>query len=113
VAGSLLTGLVVSLLLVAAPFVPAEEATVTGAVLLGFALGYALLSVLSARCTDQAQRWAVFPAAFMGFGGLLLLVFGSAVDPCSAGRGLPPCWRWWYGWPCSPGVTCAVAVDPG
>ena len=81
VAGSLMTGLVVALLLVAAPFVPAEEATITGAVLLGFALGWALLSVLSARFTDQPQPWAVFPAAFMGFGGLLLLVFGSSVDP--------------------------------
>jgi len=81
VAASLLTGLVAALLLAAAPFVPNEEANVTGAVLLGFALGWALLAVLSARLTDQPQSWAVVPAVFMGVGGLLLLLFGSSVDP--------------------------------
>jgi pimeloyl-ACP methyl ester carboxylesterase len=79
--GSLTTGLVAALLLVAAPFVPAEEATITGAVLCGFGLGWAMLAVLSARMTDQPQAWAAVPAAFMGLGGLLLLVFGSSVDP--------------------------------
>jgi hypothetical protein len=77
----LTTGLIAALLLVTAPFVPAEEATVTGAVLCGFALGWAMLAVLSARMTDQRQAWAAAPAAFMGFGGMLRLVFGSAVDP--------------------------------
>jgi pimeloyl-ACP methyl ester carboxylesterase len=81
VAGSLTAGFVAALLLVAAPFVPAEEAAVTGAVLCGFALGWAMLSVLSVRFTDQPQAWAAVPAAFMGMGGLLLLVFGSSVDP--------------------------------
>jgi pimeloyl-ACP methyl ester carboxylesterase len=81
VAGTLTTGLVAALLLVAAPIVPAEEATVTGAVLLGFALGWALLSVLSGRFTEQPQAWAAVPAVFMGLCGLLLLVFDSSVDP--------------------------------
>ena len=79
--GSLATGLVAALLLVAAPFVPDEEPAITGAVLCGFALGWAMLAVLSVRLTDQPQAWAAVPAAFMGLGGLLLLVFGSAVDP--------------------------------
>src|SRR5918995_3048305 len=79
VAGSLATGLVAALLLVAAPFIPAEENDVTGAVLCGFALGWAMLAVLSVRFTDQPQRWAAAPALFMGLGGLLLLVFGSSV----------------------------------
>src|SRR4051794_23788398 len=78
VAGSLATGLVVALLLVAAPFIPAEESAVTGAVLCGFALGWAMLAVLSVRFTDQPQRWAAAPALFMVLGGLLL-VFGSSV----------------------------------
>jgi pimeloyl-ACP methyl ester carboxylesterase len=81
VAGSLLCGLVAALLLVAAPFVPAEEATITGAVLCGCALGWATLGLLSMRFTDQPQAWAVAPAVFMGLGGLLLLVFGASVDP--------------------------------
>ena len=79
VAGSLVTGLVVGLLLVAAPFIEPDERDVTGALLLGFAVGWAMLAVLSERFTDQPQRWAVAPAAFMGVAGLLLIVFGSTV----------------------------------
>jgi pimeloyl-ACP methyl ester carboxylesterase len=79
VAGSLATGLVAALLLASAPFIPAEERAVTGAVLCGFALGWAMLAVLSVRFTDQPQRWAVAPALFMGLSGLLLVGFGSPV----------------------------------
>ena len=78
--GSLTAGLVAALLLVAAPFIPDEEPAITGAVLCGFALGWAMLAVLSVRWTNQPQVWAAVPAAFMGLGGLLLLVFGSAAD---------------------------------
>jgi pimeloyl-ACP methyl ester carboxylesterase len=79
VAGSLATGLVAALLLVAAPSIPAEESHLTGAVLCGFALGWAMLAVLSVRFTDQPQRWAAAPALLMGLGGLLLVGFGSSV----------------------------------
>jgi pimeloyl-ACP methyl ester carboxylesterase len=79
VAGSLATGLVAAVLLAVAPFIPAEEPAVTGAVLCGFALGWAMLVVLSVRFTDQPQRWAVAPALFMGLGGLLLVGVGSPV----------------------------------
>src|SRR4029450_6540297 len=58
VAGSLATGLVAAVLLAGAPFIPAEEPAITGAVLCGFALGWAMLAVLSVRFTDQPQRWA-------------------------------------------------------
>jgi pimeloyl-ACP methyl ester carboxylesterase len=74
------TGLVAALLLVFAPFIPPEESAITGAVLCGFALGWAMLAVLSVRFTDQPQRWAAAPALVMGLGGLLLLVFGSSVQ---------------------------------
>ncbi len=77
VAGSLFAGLIAALLLAAAPFIPADESHMTGAVLCGFALGWAMLAVLSVRFTDQPQRWAIAPALFMGISGLLLLVFGS------------------------------------
>jgi len=76
----LVTGLVVGLLLVAAPFIPAEESELTGALLCGFALGWAMLAVLSVRFSDQPQRWAAAPALFLGLGGLLLVVFGSGVQ---------------------------------
>jgi pimeloyl-ACP methyl ester carboxylesterase len=79
VAGSLAIGLVAALLLPFAPFIPAEESATTGALLCGFALGWAMLAVLSVRFTDQPQRWAVAPALFMGLGGLLLIAFGSTV----------------------------------
>ena len=79
VAGSLATGLVAAVLLAGAPFIPAEESAVTGAVLCGFALGWAMLAVLSVRFTDQPQRWAAAPALLMGVGGLLLVGFGSPV----------------------------------
>jgi pimeloyl-ACP methyl ester carboxylesterase len=77
VAGALSAGIVAAVLLVFAPFIAHEESAVTGAVLCGFALGWALLAVLSVRFTDQPQRWAAAPATFMGLGGLLLLGFGS------------------------------------
>ncbi|HJQ94964.1 MAG TPA: alpha/beta hydrolase [Acidimicrobiia bacterium] len=77
--GSLAIGLVVGLLLVAAPFIPAAESEVTGALLSGWALGWAMLALLSVRFSDQPQRWAAAPALFMGLGGLLLLGFGSSV----------------------------------
>jgi pimeloyl-ACP methyl ester carboxylesterase len=80
VAGALTTGLVAALLLVAAPFVPDDEPAIAGAALCGFGLGWATLSVLSMRLTDQPQAWAAVPALFMGVGGLLLILFGSSVD---------------------------------
>jgi pimeloyl-ACP methyl ester carboxylesterase len=80
VAGSLAAGLVAALLFVAIPFIPADESGVTGAVLCGFAVGWATLAVLSVRFTDQPQRWAAVPALFMGLGGVLLILFGSGMD---------------------------------
>ena len=37
-----------------------------------------MLAVLSARYTDQPQRWAAAPAMLMGVGGVALLAFGPA-----------------------------------
>ena len=53
VAASLATGLVAALALVAAPFIPTKENVLTGVVLLAFALGWALLAVLSVRFSDN------------------------------------------------------------
>ena len=78
VAVSLATGFLAALLLAAAPFVPATESGVTGAILVGFALGWVMLAVLSVRFTHQPQMWAFAPALFMGLGGVLLLAFGSS-----------------------------------
>lgn len=80
VAGSLAAGLVAAALLILAPLGPATQSAVTGSVLCGLALGWAMLAVLSARFTDRPQRWAFAPALLMGLSGLLLVVFGSPVQ---------------------------------
>lgn len=80
VAGSLSVGLLASALLAAAPVIPATESGVTGAILVGLALGWASLAVLSVWFTDRPQRWAAAPAMFMGLGGSLLMAFGSPLQ---------------------------------
>jgi hypothetical protein len=80
VAGSLAAGVLTAGLLATAPFIPATESGVTGAILLGLALGWAMVAVLSVRFTDQSQRWAAAPALFMGLGGFLLLAFGAPMQ---------------------------------
>ena len=62
IAGSLLAGIAAAIALVAVPFADGGEATVTGAILLGFAIGWAVLAVLSTR-RDASHRWAAAPAA--------------------------------------------------
>ena len=89
VAGCLFAGLVTAIVLFAFLRRP-EEHVVTGTVLLGFAFGWALLALLSARLTDQPQRWAVAPAALMAVSGAALLIFApsAARSARSAGCGL-------------------------
>jgi pimeloyl-ACP methyl ester carboxylesterase len=66
VIGSGAVGLIAALLLTLVVFAGAREHVITGALLVGFALGWAMLAVLSARRTDQPQRWALVPAVAMG-----------------------------------------------
>lgn len=80
VVASLAAGFLAALLLALAPFIRNQESEVTGAVLCGFALGWAMLAFLSVRFTGQPQRWALVPALFMGVGGTLLVFFGSPAD---------------------------------
>jgi pimeloyl-ACP methyl ester carboxylesterase len=68
-AASLLAGLVLAVVVVTAPVIPPRENSLVAGVLLAFALGWVVLAVLSARFTDQPQRWAAAPAAFMGLAG--------------------------------------------
>jgi len=74
VAGSLLGGIASATTLVALPFAGGSEATITGAILLGFAIGWALLALLSTRLGDGAQRWAAVPAAALGLSGAALII---------------------------------------
>ena len=87
VALSMAAGLIAAVLLVGMPFVPANEHALTGVVLLGFALGWALLAVLSVRFSDQPQRWAAVPATFMAVAGSSM---GSAASKIAGAPHMTP-----------------------
>jgi pimeloyl-ACP methyl ester carboxylesterase len=77
VAGSLVVGLISAAVLVIAPFMPATEDGVTGAILIGFAVGWTMMAALAALLTNQPQRWTLVPALFMAASGLVLILFGE------------------------------------
>src|SRR6266516_6300062 len=80
VAGSMFSGLVVSLVLVVGLFGGAQEHVIMGTALLGWALGWALLAVLSIRWSHQPQRWAIVPATLAALAGASLLIFRPDAD---------------------------------
>jgi pimeloyl-ACP methyl ester carboxylesterase len=73
IAGSLATGAAGAAVLTLVVVGGAPEPVITGAALLGFALGWAMLAVLSARLTNQPQSWAWGPAAGLAATGLGLM----------------------------------------
>jgi pimeloyl-ACP methyl ester carboxylesterase len=87
VALSLVTGFGAAFVFAFLPFVAVTEGAITGAILCGFAVGWAALSLFSSRLTGRPQRWALAPALLMGIGGVLLVTFGS---PMRAALG----WVW-------------------
>jgi pimeloyl-ACP methyl ester carboxylesterase len=56
------------------PFAGGSEATITGAILIGFAIGWALLAQLSVRFGDGSYRWAAVPAVALGLSGAALVI---------------------------------------
>ena len=54
-------------------FPGAAEHTITGSALVAFAVGWAILAVLTTRFTNQPQRWARVPAAAMAVTGIALI----------------------------------------
>jgi pimeloyl-ACP methyl ester carboxylesterase len=80
VVASLAAGVLVALVLVAAPFNEPRENVLTGMVLLGFAFGWAMLAVLSQLFSDQPQRWAAAPALFFALAGVISLIGSEAVN---------------------------------
>ena len=75
VAGSLTAGAMTALVLTLVVFAGGTESVITGSMLVGFGLGWALIAVITERHTNQPQRWAAVPAAAMAATGLALLVF--------------------------------------
>jgi hypothetical protein len=55
----MLTGLALAGVVLIAPLIPARATSLTGAILMAFGLGWALLAVLSIRFTDS------YPAAWV------------------------------------------------
>ena len=101
IAGSLVTGLVAAAVLTLVVFAGAGEHVITGSALLGFAVGWAMLAVLSIRMTNQPQRWAFVPAAAMAVTGLGLLAFAPDDGALTAAG-----WVW-------PPVLLALAIWMG
>ncbi len=84
VAGSLITGSVVALVLVIGPLGGAQEHVIMGTALLGFALGWTLLAVFSMLWTDQPQPWAAVPAGLTALAGASLLIFAPDANAFNA-----------------------------
>ena len=76
---SLIIGFVVAVVLVVGAFAGAPENVISGTAMLGCALGWGLLAMLSVRWTDQPQRWAAVPAGLMALTGLVFLLWSHIV----------------------------------
>ena len=106
-------GLVLAVLLVSSPGRAGGGVRLTGVVLLGFAVGWASLAVLSVRFTDQPQRWAAAPAVFMGSP---VWLHSAGPPPCterSAGCGRRSCSCSWSGCSCGSAGSCAAGAHGG
>jgi pimeloyl-ACP methyl ester carboxylesterase len=89
IVAAVVAGAVVALLLTLLVFAGGTEATITGALLLGFGFGWALMATLTARRTGQAQRWAFVPAAVMGATGTALVILDPGNQTLTASN-----WVW-------------------
>jgi pimeloyl-ACP methyl ester carboxylesterase len=81
---SVMAGAVSALVLVFVVFAGGTEVTITGALLLGFGFGWALIATLTVRRTRQPQRWTVVPAVTMGATGAALVVLSPGSETMTA-----------------------------
>ena len=58
----------------------ARENVISAAVIFAFAVGSALLGVLSTRWSDQPQRWALIAAGWLSLAGIVLLLWPAVVS---------------------------------
>ncbi len=77
---SLIVGFVLPIVIALGPASGGGESRMTGAALLGWGIGWALLAFLSIRFTDQPQRWAFLPAAIFGVTGIALIAFAPGTQ---------------------------------
>lgn len=89
VVASLLTGAVGAAALVLAAFPGSPEHITVGTSLLAFAVGWAMLAVLTTRLTSSPQPWAYGLAAFLGVAGAALIALAPGDDGLRAAA-----WFW-------------------
>jgi pimeloyl-ACP methyl ester carboxylesterase len=90
VVGSLLAGLATALLLVLVVLAGGTEPVITGAALVGFGAGWAMLAVVTSRWTSQPQRWARVPAVVMAATGAVLVLTRPGNEALTAAGWLWP-----------------------
>jgi len=78
VLSSIAVGLGLGLVLDLLVFGGSRETVITGSALLSLAFGFALLSELSARRTNQPQLWARVPAIAFGVAGAAILILSPS-----------------------------------
>jgi hypothetical protein len=81
--GGIMSGIGLGILLIAGPFDFVSGENEGGVFMLSFALGWVLITVLTAVFTEETHWWALIPAAIMGLvGGTILVggVFETALD---------------------------------
>ena len=81
---SVVAGAVTALVLALVVFAGGTEATITGALLLGFGFGWALMATLTVRRTRHPQRWAAVPAVAMGATGTALVALTPGNEALTA-----------------------------
>ncbi len=74
--GGIMSGLGLGIFLTASPYELVSEANEGGVFMLSFALGWVLITVLTAVFTEETHWWPLIPAAIMGLIGGTVLVGG-------------------------------------
>lgn len=74
--GGIMSGIGLGIVLIAGPFNITNGENEGGIFMLSFALGWVLITVLTAVFTDETHWWALIPAAIMGLIGGTVLVGG-------------------------------------
>jgi hypothetical protein len=78
--GGILSGLGWGTALIAGPFSVADNLNEGGVFLLTFALGWVLITLLSAVFTDKTHWWPLIPGAIIGLVGLSVLYGGVFLE---------------------------------
>jgi hypothetical protein len=88
--GGILTGIGLGVVLLAGPLGGVESEANGGIFFLSLAMGFLLISLLTAIFTGKVQWWPVIPAAFLALFGAALLLGGASLEALAlVGQGWP------------------------